>query len=72
MVNSKYICPKCNNTVCEIDELVRTGGFWNKLVTFRQKRFTTVTCSKCKYTEIYKDPYSIQWGSFSVFSRANY
>jgi predicted nucleic-acid-binding Zn-ribbon protein len=54
MKKTKYQCPKCSNTVCEIDMIQTTGGFWTKFFNIQNKRFTTVTCTKCKFTELYK------------------
>ncbi|NJK97191.1 MAG: GTP-binding protein [Bacteroidales bacterium] len=50
----KFKCPKCNNSHYEIDEFRAVGGFWTKVFDIQNKRFTTITCSRCKYTEIYK------------------
>ncbi len=54
MDNSKYHCPKCNNHEYTKDEFRATGGFWTKIFDIQNKHFTTVTCTKCSYTEIYK------------------
>ena len=51
---SKYQCPKCSNTICEIGEMRVAGGFWSKIFNIQAKRFTTVTCSQCNYTELYR------------------
>ena len=50
----KFKCPKCSNSQYEIDEFRAVGGFWTKIFDIQNKRFTTVTCTMCKYTEIYK------------------
>lgn len=50
----KFKCPKCNNSQYEVDEFRAAGGFWTKVFDIQNKRFTTVTCTRCKYTEIYK------------------
>lgn len=54
MENTKYSCPKCNNNDYLKDEFRATGGFWTKIFDVQNKHFTTVTCTRCKYTEIYK------------------
>lgn len=51
---SNYKCPKCSNTNCEIGEIHTTGGFWTKFFNIQNKRFTSVTCTQCKYTEFYR------------------
>lgn len=53
MVNN-WTCPKCNNTQYETDQFQATGGTFAKMFDIQNKKFTTVTCTRCKYTEIYK------------------
>ena len=68
MNNSKYICPKCGNTQYETDEFRATGGFLSKVFDVQSKRFTTVTCTRCKYTEIYKASSSMLGNIFDLFT----
>jgi len=51
---SNYQCPKCSNTNCEIGEIRTTGGFWTKFFNIQNKRFASITCTQCKYTEFYQ------------------
>jgi predicted nucleic-acid-binding Zn-ribbon protein len=53
-MNQGYLCPKCANTAFESSEMRATGGFFTKVFNVQSKRFTTVTCTLCKYTELYK------------------
>ncbi len=55
MINYKYQCPKCGNRKYDVDEFRATGGFWTKIFDIQSKHFTTITCTKCKFTEIYKE-----------------
>ena len=52
----KYNCPKCTNKQCNIGEIRTTGSFAAKLFNIQNKKFTTVTCKKCSYTELYMTP----------------
>jgi len=54
MVHGKYECPKCKNDSYETDEIRTTGGFLTKFFNIQNKKFTAITCTKCKYTEFYK------------------
>ncbi len=54
MTQLNYRCPKCSNTQYEIGEIRAAGGFWSKIFDVQGKRFSSVTCSHCKYTEFYK------------------
>ncbi len=49
-----WICPKCGNSSYETDEFRATGGAFAKLFDVQNKKFTTVSCSKCGFTELYK------------------
>jgi predicted nucleic-acid-binding Zn-ribbon protein len=54
MEGLSYSCPKCRHSQYEVSEFRATGGIWTKLFDIQTKRFTTVTCARCKYTEIFK------------------
>lgn len=53
-MKGNWVCPKCSNTAYETDQFQATGGTFAKLFDVQNKKFTTVTCTRCKYTEIYK------------------
>jgi predicted nucleic-acid-binding Zn-ribbon protein len=63
-----YTCPKCSNTRCEVDEFRASGGFFTKVFDVQSKRFSTVTCTRCKYTEIYKAESSMLGNIFDFFT----
>ena len=68
MQNLNYRCAKCDNTQCETDEFRATGGILTKLVDIQTKRFSTVSCTRCKYTEIYKTESSKLGNVFDFFT----
>ena len=49
----KYTCPKCGSKTCITGEISTTGNFLTRVLNIQSKRFTSVTCSECKYTEFY-------------------
>ncbi len=49
-----YQCVKCNCNSCETDEFRATGGQLAKIFDIQNKRFYTVSCTNCGYTELYK------------------
>ena len=53
--NSNYECPKCGCTEFEYDRMQATGGNFAKLFDIQNKRFITITCQNCGYTEFYKE-----------------
>ena len=63
-----YRCPKCDNGQYETDEFRAAGGFLSKIFDVQSKKFTTVTCTRCKYTEIYKADSSMLGNIFDLFT----
>jgi len=63
-----YKCPKCNHTACEIDQMQATGGTFSKLFNIQNKKFTSVTCKRCSYTEFYKGSTSALGNIFDFFT----
>ena len=68
MSELNYTCPKCSNTQYEVGELRAAGGFFTKVFDIQSKRFSTVTCTRCKYTEIYKADSSTLGNIFDFFT----
>ena len=63
-----YNCPKCSSTQYEVGEFRATGGFWTKIFDIQSKRFSTVTCSNCRYTEIYHAKSNMLGNIFDLFT----
>jgi len=68
MQGLKFKCAKCENTTCDIDEFRATGGFLTKIFDIQSKKFTTVVCQRCKYTEIYRADQSMLGNIFDFFT----
>ncbi len=58
MRHQNWYCSKCRQRDFEADQFRATGGMVAKIFDVQNKRFTTVTCSNCSYTEIYRTPSS--------------
>ncbi len=54
MQQQQYVCPKCGNTSFESDQFQATGGDFSKLFNVQNKKFITVSCTQCGYTELYR------------------
>ncbi|NGP88846.1 zinc ribbon domain-containing protein [Fodinibius halophilus] len=54
MRHQNWQCPKCKNREFETGEVSGTGGFFSKFFNIQTQTFTTITCTKCTYTEMYK------------------
>ena len=48
-------CPKCGNEEYEKDQFQATGGNFAKVFDVQNKKFITISCNKCGYTELYKE-----------------
>lgn len=57
----QYICPKCGCTRYERDRIQTTGGNFSKLFDVQNKRYTAVICTRCGYTEFYRESDSLGW-----------
>lgn len=51
---ANYECIKCGCKEFETDQFQATGGNIAKIFDIQNKRFGTVSCTKCGYTELYK------------------
>lgn len=51
---ANYECVKCGCQEFESDEFQATGGNFAKIFDIQNKKFVTVSCTKCGYTELYK------------------
>lgn len=68
MANTNYTCPKCGNKEYEIGEMRATGGTLSKIFDVQNKKFSSVTCKNCTYTEFYKAKTSAISNIFDLFT----
>ena len=52
MEKHQYICPKCGCQQYESDRLQATGGNFAKMFDIQNKKFVTISCCNCGYTEL--------------------
>jgi len=52
--HNNWQCPKCKNNEYETDQFAATGGGFTKIVDIQNKKFNTITCNRCRFTEVYK------------------
>ena len=50
----RYTCPRCGNKQYEIGEMWTIGSIWTRLFEFHNRRFTFISCQRCRFTELYK------------------
>lgn len=51
---AQYQGAKCGCQEFESDQFQATGGTFSKLFDVQNKKFITISCKKCGYTELYK------------------
>ena len=66
--HANWSCPKCGNRSFETDQFQATGGWFAKLFDVQNKRFHTVSCMQCGYTEIYRATTSSLANVFDFFT----
>ncbi|MDY0098731.1 MAG: zinc ribbon domain-containing protein [Bacteroidales bacterium] len=52
----KYSCPKCGRRICEVSEIRTASTFVTRIFNVQNRRFTSVTCTNCRFTEFYSMP----------------
>ncbi|MBL7066763.1 MAG: zinc ribbon domain-containing protein [Candidatus Marinimicrobia bacterium] len=63
-----YICPKCRNNEYETGEVRTTGSFLAKIFDVQNVKFTSVTCKRCRYTELFKADSNMLGNIFDLFT----
>ena len=53
-IMEKWKCTKCGNEGYEKDQFQATGGDFAKVFNVQNKKFITISCIECGYTELYK------------------
>ena len=52
----KYVCPKCGSKTCTADEIRTASNYLTKIFNIQNRRFTSITCTECTFTEFYSIP----------------
>ncbi|MDI9394267.1 MAG: zinc ribbon domain-containing protein [Euryarchaeota archaeon] len=66
--NINFVCPKCGNNSFETGEIFTTSDLITKLLDIQNKKFTHVTCKRCKYTEFYQVDSNMLGNIFDLFT----
>lgn len=54
MEQKRFVCCKCGCQNFESDQFQATGGNFAKIFDVQNKKFITVSCTACGYTELYR------------------
>ena len=65
---NQYRCPKCGNNHYESDQFQATGGNFAKIFDVQNKKFITISCTNCGYTELYRAETSAGWNIFDFLT----
>ena len=53
-MKKSYQCPKCGGRQAETDNIRTTGAGFTKYFNIQNRKFITVSCVNCGFTELYK------------------
>ena len=53
-VKSKKPCPKCDARYFEVGEAYIAGSLLTRIFNIQNRKFSSITCTKCRYTEFYQ------------------
>ncbi len=67
-MDNNWKCPKCGNMSFETDQFAATGRGFAKIFDVQNKAFTTVSCTRCRFTELYKAETSALGNLFDFFT----
>lgn len=68
MRHQNWKCPKCACEEFDTGEFRATGGRLAKIFDVQNRKFTTVFCTRCKFTEIYSTDSSKLMNVFDFFT----
>lgn len=55
MSSKSFQCPKCGNKKAEIDNIRTTGSGFTRFFNIQNRKFVTVSCTRCGFTEFYRE-----------------
>lgn len=61
MERKQFICEKCGNEHYIHDQFQATGGNFAKIFDVQNKKFITISCSRCGFTELYRSETTDGW-----------
>ena len=68
MKHENWHCLKCGNSEFETGVFRATGGRFAKIFDVQNRKFTTISCTRCHFTEIYRADSSTVMNVFDFFT----
>jgi hypothetical protein len=66
-VNGRQECPKCRCNIFDTGEIRASGGALSAMFDLQNRRFSYVTCKRCRYTEFYQTELSSLQKALDLF-----
>ena len=63
-----WACPKCRHDEFETGQFRAVGGAISRILDLQNRKFTTVSCERCGFTEVYKADSSALGKVFDLFT----
>lgn len=63
-----YSCVKCGGSRFDVKEMRATGGMLSQIFDVQNRRYTTVTCCQCGYTELFAKESNDLLNIFDIFT----
>ncbi len=68
MEKRQWECSKCGSKKYEQGQFQATGGNFAKLFDVQNKKFITISCKECGFTELYRSDTSAAMNIFDFFT----
>lgn len=66
---SNFESTQCHHRGSDIGKIRTVGGFCSKIFDMQNRKFSTVTCSRCSYTKLYPADGSTLRNAFGLFTQ---
>ncbi len=66
---SNFESNQCHHRTCDIGNIRTVGGFCSKIFDMQNRKFSTVTCGRYSYTELYAVDGSTLGNAFGLFTQ---
>jgi predicted nucleic-acid-binding Zn-ribbon protein len=66
---SDFKSTQCNHRGCDIGKIRSVGSFCSNIFDVQNRKFSTVTCSRCSCTELYAANGSTLGNAFGLFTQ---
>ncbi len=65
---NNFKCLRCGHSECEVGEIHVAGSVLSKVFDVEGTKFSSVTCGRCKHTELFRTDRSMLGNIFDLFT----